>query len=160
MIKVREVRIGKEVKRSNGWWRFTCGDVFINVYQCWSWPLSWSLRCSHWEKEVWNRNFLSTRRSASTDFLRFRLSDAGQHLLFEWCWASLLARPDFCHNSPNTLTHDRFKMRKQIDLRGFKGQDSSITGAKVLQNCASLILICIYLHLISSDVWYPVTRAD
>ena len=29
MIKVREVRIAKEVKRSDGWWRFACGDVFI-----------------------------------------------------------------------------------------------------------------------------------
>ena len=27
VIKVREVRIAKEVKRSDGWWRFACGDV-------------------------------------------------------------------------------------------------------------------------------------
>ena len=27
MIKVREVRIAKEVKRSDDWWRFSCGDV-------------------------------------------------------------------------------------------------------------------------------------
>ena len=27
VIKVREVRIAKEVKRSDGWWRFACGNV-------------------------------------------------------------------------------------------------------------------------------------
>ena len=29
MIKVREVRIAKEVKRSDGWWRFACGNVLL-----------------------------------------------------------------------------------------------------------------------------------
>ena len=29
MIKVREVRIAKEVKRSDGWWRLACGDVLL-----------------------------------------------------------------------------------------------------------------------------------
>ena len=28
LIKVREVRIDKEVKRSDDWWRFACGDIF------------------------------------------------------------------------------------------------------------------------------------
>ena len=28
VIKVREVVIVEEVKRSDDWWRFACGDVF------------------------------------------------------------------------------------------------------------------------------------
>ena len=29
-MKVKEVEIVKEVIRSDGWWRFACGDVYIN----------------------------------------------------------------------------------------------------------------------------------
>ena len=158
MIKVREVRIGKEVKRSNGWWHFTCGDVFINVYQCWSWPLSWSLRCRCTGAPTGRRRF-------GTEIF-FQLEGQQAQIFFDSVWVMLSIftclpglLPKFSTPTHNGITK-RFKMRKQIDLRGFKGQDSSITGAKILQNCASLILICIYLHLISSDVWYPVTRAD
>ena len=33
MIKVREVRMAKEVKRSDDWGRFACGDVFVTILE-------------------------------------------------------------------------------------------------------------------------------
>ena len=30
-MKVKEVEIAKEVMRSDGWWRFACGDVFYRT---------------------------------------------------------------------------------------------------------------------------------
>ena len=29
--KIKEVEIAKEVIRSDGWWRFACGDVFFQI---------------------------------------------------------------------------------------------------------------------------------
>ena len=33
VMKVKEVEIAKEVKRSDGWWRFACGDVYFHSAQ-------------------------------------------------------------------------------------------------------------------------------
>ena len=32
VMKVKEIEIAKEVKRSDGWWRFASGDVFYKKY--------------------------------------------------------------------------------------------------------------------------------
>ena len=32
MVKSKAVEIAKEVKRSDGWWQFACGDVFFWIY--------------------------------------------------------------------------------------------------------------------------------
>ena len=34
VIKVKEVDIAKEVKRSDGWWGFACGDVCLSNISC------------------------------------------------------------------------------------------------------------------------------
>ena len=57
VMKVKEVEITKEVIRSDGWWRFACGDVSSRLFSLKIWPLHqfhWSalLKQLGWQIEL------------------------------------------------------------------------------------------------------------
>ena len=78
MIKVTEVTIVKEVKRSDGLWRFACGDVF-------NWPSDTTCELGDanaiWWKPAWKVNSSLVRTRAVCDVTTHRMAarQSGNH---------------------------------------------------------------------------------